>query len=103
MQFAKCWQRWLVILAERSGRAASFMILGIGVDIIEVSRIRDAYARLGDRFLRRILLDSEIAYCLAHSDPAPHLAATSACTSTPPAAPVATGTKHSTAPRPAKP
>ena len=51
------------------------MILGIGVDIIEVSRIRDAYARLGDRFLRRIMLDSEIAYCLAHSDPAPHLAA----------------------------
>lgn len=51
------------------------MILGIGVDIIEVARIRDAYARFGDRFVRRILHESEIAYSLSHRDPAPFLAA----------------------------
>lgn len=51
------------------------MILGLGIDIIEVSRIRASHERFGDRFLRRILLPSEIAYCFSHKDPAPFLAA----------------------------
>jgi holo-[acyl-carrier protein] synthase len=51
------------------------MILGTGIDIVEVSRIRDSYERFGDRFLNRILLADEIAYCLSHKNPAPHLAA----------------------------
>lgn len=51
------------------------MILGIGVDIIEVGRIRDAHARFGDRFVRRILQEREIAYCLGYTDPGPFLAA----------------------------
>ena len=51
------------------------MILGIGVDIIEVARIREAHARFGDRFVRRILRESEIAYCLGHRDSGPSLAA----------------------------
>lgn len=51
------------------------MILGVGVDLIEVTRIRDTFARFGDRFVRRILHESEIAYCLSHRDPAPFLAA----------------------------
>jgi holo-[acyl-carrier protein] synthase len=51
------------------------MILGIGIDLIEVERIRLSYERFGERFLRRILLPSEISYCLSHSCPAPHLAA----------------------------
>ena len=51
------------------------MILGTGVDIIEVDRIRGSYERFGERFVRRILSDSELGYCLAHRDPAPFLAA----------------------------
>lgn len=51
------------------------MILGTGIDIIEVSRIRASHERFGDRFLRRILLAPEISYCLSHKFPAPHLAA----------------------------
>jgi holo-[acyl-carrier protein] synthase len=51
------------------------MILGVGTDIIEVERIRAAHERFGDRFLNRILRPAEIAYCLNHSLPAPHLAA----------------------------
>jgi len=51
------------------------MILGIGVDLIEVARIREAHARFGDRFVRRILHESEIAYCLSHKDAGPFLAA----------------------------
>lgn len=51
------------------------MILGIGTDIIEVTRIREAYERFGERFLQRVLRPSEVAYCLSHKVPAPHLAA----------------------------
>src|SRR2546427_11239677 len=38
------------------------MILGTGVDLAEVGRIRDAIARHGDRFIKRIYTDAEIAY-----------------------------------------
>lgn len=51
------------------------MILGIGTDIIEVSRIQASHEKFGDRFLNRILLPNEIAYCLSHKSPAPFLAA----------------------------
>jgi holo-[acyl-carrier protein] synthase len=51
------------------------VILGVGIDIIEVGRIRSSYERFGERFLNRILLPNEIAYCLSHKVPAPFLAA----------------------------
>jgi len=38
------------------------MILGTGVDLAEVARIREAIGRYGDRFIRRIYTDGEIAY-----------------------------------------
>src|SRR5438552_9097876 len=51
------------------------MILGIGIDIIEVARIQASYERFGERFLNRILHPKEISYCLSHKAPAPFLAA----------------------------
>ncbi|MCX7865630.1 MAG: holo-ACP synthase [Limisphaera sp.] len=51
------------------------MILGVGIDLIEVERIRASQARFGERFLRRILHEREVAYCQSHRDPAPFLAA----------------------------
>jgi holo-[acyl-carrier protein] synthase len=38
------------------------MILGTGVDLAEVDRIRKAIEQYGDRFIRRIYTDAEIAY-----------------------------------------
>ena len=38
------------------------MTLGTGVDLAEVARIREAIGRYGDRFIRRIYTDGEIAY-----------------------------------------
>jgi holo-[acyl-carrier protein] synthase len=51
------------------------MILGVGIDIIEVARIRASHERFGGRFLERILLPDEISYCLSHRTPGPFLAA----------------------------
>jgi len=51
------------------------MILGTGIDLIEVARIEESYRRFGERFLQRILRPGEIAYCLSLARPGPHLAA----------------------------
>src|SRR5246127_5364208 len=39
------------------------MIVGTGIDIAEVPRIRDTIARHGQRFLKRVFTEGEIAYC----------------------------------------
>lgn len=41
------------------------MIVGIGVDIVETSRITEALEKYGERFQRRIFTETEIAYCTA--------------------------------------
>jgi holo-[acyl-carrier protein] synthase len=51
------------------------MILGVGIDIIEVARVKASYERFGERFLNRLLRADEIAYCRSHKQPAPFLAA----------------------------
>jgi holo-[acyl-carrier protein] synthase len=50
------------------------MILGTGIDIIEVARIAASYEKFGGRFVNRVLLPEETAYCLTHQNPAPFLA-----------------------------
>jgi holo-[acyl-carrier protein] synthase len=44
------------------------MIIGIGTDIIEISRIADSIEKYGDRFLNRIYTEIEIAYCEMFKD-----------------------------------
>jgi holo-[acyl-carrier protein] synthase len=39
------------------------MIIGTGIDIAEVPRIRQSIERFGDRFLQRIYTAGEIRYC----------------------------------------
>jgi holo-[acyl-carrier protein] synthase len=39
------------------------MVLGVGTDMAEISRIEQSIARFGDRFLARIFTPGEIAYC----------------------------------------
>ena len=51
------------------------MIVGIGIDLVEVPRIENALQRFGQRFVDRILTPDEAAYCLSHKNPAAFLAA----------------------------
>jgi holo-[acyl-carrier protein] synthase len=39
------------------------MIVGTGIDIVEVPRVAAAIERHGDRFLKRVFTESEILYC----------------------------------------
>lgn len=50
------------------------MIKGIGTDIIEINRIKQAMERR-ERFLTRVFTPMEVDYCLAQGNPAASLAA----------------------------
>jgi holo-[acyl-carrier protein] synthase len=50
------------------------MIIGTGVDIVEIDRFRSVMERLKDRFLRRVFTEDEQRFCLSHRDPVPHFA-----------------------------
>ena len=50
------------------------MIVGIGVDIVEIERLKATLERQKDRFLRRVFTPAEQEYCLRHRNPGPHYA-----------------------------
>lgn len=50
------------------------MIVGIGSDIIDIRRIRQVLERQGDRFVRRILTESEYGVFTARGSPASYVA-----------------------------
>ncbi len=41
------------------------MIVGIGVDIVEVERLEKAVTRFGNRFLNRVFTEQEVAYSMS--------------------------------------
>jgi holo-[acyl-carrier protein] synthase len=51
------------------------MLVGTGIDLVEVERIAQCIERFGERFLRRIFTDDEIAYCRARAAAAESFAA----------------------------
>lgn len=51
------------------------MVLGMGTDLIETSRLQQSMDRFGDRFLERIFTDGEIAYCKRKKNAAESFAA----------------------------
>lgn len=50
------------------------MIHGVGTDLVSVKRIEDALFRFGDRFLHRVLSESEVIEYAQSSQPARFLA-----------------------------
>lgn len=49
-------------------------IIGIGLDATDLARVSELLTRYGDRFLRRVFTEGEIAYCTRRRNPVPHLA-----------------------------
>jgi holo-[acyl-carrier protein] synthase len=67
-------------------------IIGTGLDATDIGRIAEAIERYGDRFVRRVFTEGEIAYCRAKRDFASSFAARFAAKE---AAMKALGTGHS--------
>jgi phosphopantetheine--protein transferase-like protein len=51
------------------------MVIGIGIDIIEIERIKKSIDTYGDSFLNKIYTKNELDYCLAKHNKYQHLAA----------------------------
>lgn len=50
-------------------------LLGHGIDLVSVSRIRGILEKDSDHFEKRVFSEGERAYCRARKDPMPHFAA----------------------------
>lgn len=50
------------------------MSKGLGIDIIEVKRIKNIIEKYGEKFFNRILTENEIKYCKSFSNPELHFA-----------------------------
>lgn len=50
-------------------------ILGLGMDLVDLDRVRQALQKNGEVFALRICTPDEWAYCRKHADPVPRLAA----------------------------
>jgi len=51
------------------------MVLGLGIDIIEIERIKKSIERYGDRFLNKVFTNEEIKYCNSKFNKYQHYAA----------------------------
>ncbi|MBM3790648.1 MAG: holo-ACP synthase [Acidobacteria bacterium] len=50
------------------------MIIGVGVDIVDIRRMRRALERQDERFVRRLFTPAEAEFCRRHHDPVPYFA-----------------------------
>ena len=53
-------------------------IIGVGLDATEIARIAEMIERYGERFIRRVFTEGEIAYCRRKRDFASSFAARAA-------------------------
>ena len=51
------------------------MIVGTGIDIVEIGRIKHSIIKYSDRFKNKVFTQKEIDYCHSQADPAKHFAA----------------------------
>lgn len=51
------------------------MVIGVGIDIIEIERIRKVFEERGDKFVKKIYTQAELDYSFKFKDPYTHLAA----------------------------
>jgi holo-[acyl-carrier protein] synthase len=49
-------------------------IIGLGLDVTEIPRVAALLERYGERFMRRVFTEGEIAYCTRRRAPAIHFA-----------------------------
>jgi holo-[acyl-carrier protein] synthase len=58
-----CWKQMLSPRRQVGDWDGGWMIVGTGIDIAEVDRIRASMERFGRRFLERVFTSDEIRYC----------------------------------------
>ncbi len=65
-------------LAKSSQSSAVYhngMIIGVGIDVVEIQRIARAIDNFGLRFVQRVFTEAEAKYCFSKTNSAQHFAA----------------------------
>lgn len=62
-------------MSSLSSLATASGVLGLGLDMVEIDRIRNLHAKYGLHFLERVFESDELTYCLHLKNPYPSLAA----------------------------
>lgn len=57
------------------GSTNRMKVIGIGIDVVEVDRIKSSVEKFSERFLNRVFTESEQKYCYKQKMPELHLAA----------------------------
>lgn len=62
---------WFVVSGWTNEKPETLMIIGIGIDVIEIARLRAAleHPRTGARFRARVFTAGEVAYCGRRRNP----------------------------------
>jgi len=60
---------------ETGSQRCAAVIFGIGIDLVEIARIRASFDRFGTRFTRRIYTERETSFCESLADKLPSYAA----------------------------
>jgi holo-[acyl-carrier protein] synthase len=55
--------------------SGELVIIGLGIDISEIDRMREAIERRGQALVKRVFTPAEISYCEQHRDPFERFAA----------------------------
>ena len=50
------------------------MIEGLGIDVVDVTRVEGVISRWGDRFLEKVFTETELRYARSKKNPLPHFA-----------------------------
>ena len=45
------------------------MIYGVGIDLVQIKRIKNAVEKWGDNFLNKVFTADEVAYCYQKKNP----------------------------------
>ena len=58
-----------------SGSGGRRVIVGVGIDLVDIDRVKRMVERTGERALGRLFTEREVAYAMERADPYRHLAA----------------------------
>lgn len=56
------------------GGKLSNLIMGIGIDLVDIEKMKNAIQKRGEQFQKKVFTKQEIEYCYRRRNPFPHLA-----------------------------
>jgi len=59
----------MIVMGKNTCIEGSYMIYGVGIDLVKVERMKEVMERWGQRFLEKVFTAGEISYCYGKRNP----------------------------------